>query len=278
MRDADPSLPRPRRRFGQNFLVDRALAERIVAKLAPAPGEHVLEIGPGQGALTALLLAGPGSLAAVEIDRDLARALRERFGERLRLVEGDFLEQPLDRVRMLAGFPASGPLVIVSNLPFNISKPVASRLVRERAQIARAVLTFQREVADRLTSAPGTAAYGPLGILAQEAFRIERLFDLPPAAFRPRPKVLSSVTSWTPLPPERFPAGAESALRATLAACFAHRRRTLWNNLRAALPDGEAGARAILDRTSLDGSLRAEDVPPEGFRRLALAWPLSGTE
>src|SRR5262245_47286487 len=147
--------PAPRRRFGQNFLVDSRAVERIVGALDPHPGESVVEIGPGRGALTGALLARAGRLAAVELDRDLARLLRERFDpDRLVLFETDVLRIRLAQIAQGAGFAPDARLVLAGNLPFNVSKPVAMKLVRERHEVDRAVLTFQREVALRLTAAP----------------------------------------------------------------------------------------------------------------------------
>ena len=235
--------------------------------MAPSPEEHVLEIGPGRAALTEALLEAVPRMTVVEIDRDLARALRERFpAERVRVVEGDVLE--------VSWSDAGVPVVLVGNLPYNISKPVAMRMVEERGRVGRAVLTFQREVAQRLTASPGTGAYGPLTVLTGRAFTIERLFDLPPGAFRPRPKVVSTVTRWLPLPASSLPDALVRPLRETLRASFAHRRQTLLKNLREALPGGEAAARALLAAAEIDGGLRAEAVLPEGFVRLARLWEL----
>jgi 16S rRNA (adenine1518-N6/adenine1519-N6)-dimethyltransferase len=132
---------------------------------------------------------------------------------------------------------------------------------------------FQREVADRLTAVPGTGAYGPLTVLAGRAYRIERLFDLPPGAFRPRPKVVSTVTRWTPLAAEGLPPSLVPPLREVLRVAFARRRQTLRKNLRAALQGGDEAAARLLANAGLDGALRAEAIPPEGFVRLASAWP-----
>jgi 16S rRNA (adenine1518-N6/adenine1519-N6)-dimethyltransferase len=265
--------PPARKRWGQNFLVDSGAAARIVEALDPQPGERVLEIGPGRGALTELLVARAGRIAAVELDPELARLLRARFDpSRLVLVEADALEVRLDAIA-LPQEPCGAPLALVGNLPYNISKPIASKLVRERAVVARAVLMFQREVADRLTARPGGAAYGPITVLVGEAFRVERLFDLPPSAFRPAPKVRSSVLRWTRRDAPGFGPAEEEALRACLRSCFAHRRQTLSRNLRAALPGREKEARSLLDAAGIDGGLRAEAVPPDGFRRLAALWP-----
>jgi 16S rRNA (adenine1518-N6/adenine1519-N6)-dimethyltransferase len=258
----------PRRRFGQNFLTDAGTIRRIVAALAPLATEEILEIGPGRGALTGALLECVPSIAAVEIDRDLAATLLARYGEeRLRLTVGDVRALPL------ASGASVRPWVIVGNLPYNISKPVAMKLVLERRAVARAVLMFQREVADRLTASPGERAYGPLTILAGRAYRIERLFDLRPGAFRPRPRVVSTVTRWTRRDDEALPPDLVAPLTAALRAAFAHRRQTLQKNLRGALADGDAAAALVLARAGIDGTLRAEAVAPEGFVAIARAWP-----
>jgi 16S rRNA (adenine1518-N6/adenine1519-N6)-dimethyltransferase len=259
----------PRKRFGQNFLTDPSAIRRIVAALAPSPSENVLEIGPGRGALTDALLAALPSVTAIEIDRDLAASLAARYPEdRLRLIVAD--------VREVALLPlaAERPLVVAGNLPYNVSKPLAMKLVDERHAVLRAVLMFQREVADRLTAQPGTGAYGPLTVLTGRAYRITRLFDLPPGAFHPRPKVVSSVTHWIPREPEALPADLIAPLRAVLRSSFARRRQTLQRNLRDAVPGGAAAVARLLNEAGLDGSLRAEAIAPEGFVALARLWPL----
>jgi 16S rRNA (adenine1518-N6/adenine1519-N6)-dimethyltransferase len=274
-RDGDVSetersrLPLPRRRFGQNFLTDAGAIRRIVAALAPEPEDNVLEIGPGRGALSEALLAIVPRISAIEIDRDLAAQLRGAYAEaRLHLIEADVLDVALDAL-------AEGrPLVIAGNLPYNISKPVAMKLVVERRAVSRAVLMFQREVAERLTAVPGTGAYGPLTVLAGRAYRIERLFDLPPGAFHPRPTVVSTVTRWTPRDDHALPESLVAPLKAVLRAAFARRRQTLQKNLRVALPGGESAAASLLAQAGLDGTLRAEAIPPEGFVELARLWPV----
>ena len=258
----------PRKRFGQNFLTDASAIERIVAALNPTAEENVLEIGPGRGALTDALLVSVPSISAIEIDRDLAALLRARYpDDRLRLIVGDV------RKLALGTLADTAPLVIAGNLPYNISKPVAMKLVSEHGAVSRAVLMFQREVADRLTAGPGTGAYGPLTVLAGRAFRIEPLFDLPPGAFTPRPKVVSTVTRWTPRDPVALPPSEIGALRAVLRAAFAHRRQTLQKNLRAVVPAGGATVGELLEAAGIDGSLRPEAVSPEAFVALARRWP-----
>lgn len=265
--------PRPRRELGQNFLVDRHSTERIVEALDPRAGEPVLEIGPGRGALTGVLLGRVNTMAAVERDGALADALRrEHSPDRLVVIENDVLKVDLASIAPSLGHPASTRLVIVGNLPYNISKPIAMKLIRERRTIDRAVLMFQKEVADRLTAVPGTKAYGPLTVLTALTFCIERLFDLRPGAFRPRPKVESTVTRWHTREMPAFDETHEEALLACLTASFKRRRQTLRNNLRHALGSTERAEKVAL-AAGLDPSLRAEAIPPEAFVRLAELWP-----
>ena len=266
------SSTRPKRSLGQNFLIDRGAAARIVAELSPGPHDAVLEIGPGRGALTAALIQAAGRVAAVELDHELARRLSERFSEDgLVVLERDILEIRLEHVLAALDRPTSDRLVVAGNLPYNISKPVAMKLVLEHARTDRAVLMFQREVAARLTAAPGSRAYGPLTVLCGQAYRIEALFDLRPTAFRPPPRVASSVTRWQRRAGGALDIGLDAPLRACLAAAFARRRQTLRNNLRAVLGSA-AEAEELLTAAALDGDSRAEAVPPEGFVRLAQCW------
>lgn len=260
--------------MGQNFLVDRAAVSRIVSQLAPGPDDAALEIGPGRGALTAALLQGAGRVAAVELDRDLARRLSDRFAaNRLVLIEGNILDIELRQVLAALDRPATDRLVVAGNLPYNISKPVAMKLVLDHARVDRAVLMFQREVAQRLTSRPGRRSYGPLTVLVGEVYEVRPLFDLPGSAFRPRPRVVSTVTAWRRRDEADVDAEILRRLRVCLGACFARRRKTLRNNLRAAL-GGDAAADQLLAQSDVDGGLRPEAVDPAGFRRLAASWPV----
>jgi 16S rRNA (adenine1518-N6/adenine1519-N6)-dimethyltransferase len=259
-------------RLGQNFLVDRNAASRIVDATAIERGEAVVEIGPGRGALTEGLISRAGRIAAVELDESLVRALEARYPpSRLLLVHGDILDVAVNELPARLGRPGA-PLVVVGNLPYQISKPLALRLVGARSVVDRAVLMFQKEVAQRLTARPGTREYGPLGIVTSVAYTVRRLFDLGPAAFRPRPKVASTVTLWHRADGSSLDAGLEARLRLCLGACFARRRQTLRNNLRAALGSPQR-VEALLEAADLDGSLRAEVLEPERFLQLARLWP-----
>jgi 16S rRNA (adenine1518-N6/adenine1519-N6)-dimethyltransferase len=255
-------LPSARRRFGQNFLVDRGAIDRVADAIAALAGATVVEIGPGRGALTDALIARGLGVVAVEIDRDLASRLGERHPDPpLTVVRADILEVP---------FASLGrDLVVAGNLPYNISKPVAMKMVDEREPVRAAVLMFQREVAQRITAGPGGADYGPLSVLAGRCYRIERLFDLPPGAFRPRPEVTSTLTRWSPRTDDALPDTLVPALKSVLRAAFAHRRQTLEKNLRTGLAGNAPTAAAWLRAAGLPGAARAEAIPPEGFVALA---------
>jgi 16S rRNA (adenine1518-N6/adenine1519-N6)-dimethyltransferase len=260
------------RRLGQNFLVQARAAERIVAALDPGPDDAVLEIGPGRAALTSRLIRRASRVVAVEIDGRLVDELRRRQDPgRLMVLHDDILSLDLSDVAARAGLSRATRWVVAGNLPYGISKPVAMKLVAERERVARAVLMFQREVARRLTARPGGREYGPLTVLAGFVYEIAPLFELGPGAFRPRPKVSSSVTLWLPRSDPALTRELEPRLRACLSACFARRRQTLRNNLRAALRSA-AAADDLLRAANLDGSLRAERVDPGGFLDLARHW------
>jgi 16S rRNA (adenine1518-N6/adenine1519-N6)-dimethyltransferase len=262
-----------RARLGQHFLVDRGAAERIVDALGPGAGDALLEIGPGRGALTGVLVARAGRVLAVELDPRLAEDLRRRFSDdELVIVREDILRFELARAAPWLGLAPGTPLLVAGNLPYGISKPVARKLVAERSSVSRAVLMFQREVAERLTASPGQRAYAPLTVLVSLSYHVLRLFELPPAAFRPRPSVRSTVTLWRARAPTLLDPPLESRLVRCLAASFRRRRQTLHNNLRAQLGSAAASAR-ILESAGLDGALRAESVPPAGFLALARVWP-----
>jgi 16S rRNA (adenine1518-N6/adenine1519-N6)-dimethyltransferase len=246
----------PRKRFGQNFLADAHYVDRIVAAIAPTPGETLVEIGPGLGALTGRLIERAGRVAAIEIDRDLAARLRERFApDRLLLVEGDALE---------FDFASLGnALRIVGNLPYNISTPLLFHVATYVDRLRDVHVMLQKEVVDRMTAAPATPDYGRLSVMLQASFAVERLFVVPPGAFRPAPKVDSAVVRLVPLG-ERAPAIADRALFArVVAAAFSQRRKTLRNAL-SSLADAEAIAAA-----GIDPSVRGETLGVDAFVRLA---------
>jgi 16S rRNA (adenine1518-N6/adenine1519-N6)-dimethyltransferase len=252
----DMERHRPRKRFGQNFLVDPHYVARIVAAIAPAPGDNLVEIGPGQAALTAPLIERAGHLTAIEIDRDLAARLAAAHPpERLTLHVADALA---------FDFSALGArLRVVGNLPYNISSPLLFHLAHHERRLADVHVMLQKEVVARMAAAPATADYGRLTVMLQARFAVTRLFVVPPGAFRPAPAVDSAVVRLVPLGANR-PAIADEALFARIvAAAFGRRRKTLRNAL-AGICDAAALAAA-----GVDPGCRGETLAVADFVRLA---------
>ncbi len=263
-------LPRPRKRFGQHFLVDNSVLTDIAARVTATPEDLVLEIGPGRGALTEPLLRGLERLVAVEIDRDLCEHLRQRFPEPgLRLIEGDFLQ--LDLPALLQEEQRSS-LYVAANLPYNITAPVLFRL-REHAGVVRcAILTLQKEVAERLVAGPGTKAYSQVSVLLGQCARIRLVRQIPRTAFRPQPKVDSAVIELT-FQPNLVPVDNLKLFQTVVRAAFSQRRKMLRNVLRSLpAPSGE-GALALPELEGLaadagiDLTQRAEDLSIGQFAR-----------
>lgn len=253
---------RARKRFGQHFLHDPAVLQRIARAVNPVPGEHVVEIGPGTGALTAQLLGMVPHLDAIEIDRDLAASLRSRWPRQLTLHEADALEFDYAALARARG----GPLRVVGNLPYNISTPLLFRLLDQVEHIVDLHVMLQKEVVDRMAAAPGSDDYGRLTVMLAPRLRIEKLFDVGPGAFIPPPRVWSAVARLQVLPQPRFP--VPPAFAAVVSAAFAQRRKTLRNSLRALVPPSAFVA------TGVDAGARAEVLAPEQFAALAaLALP-----
>jgi len=248
-----------RRRFGQNFLADPNVVRRIVEAIRPRAGETVVEIGPGLGALTAPLVERLGHLHVVEIDRDLVARLRERFSaEALAIHEADALRFDFGA---LAG--EGGALRVVGNLPYNISTPLLFHLASFADSLCDLIFMLQKEVVLRMVAAPGTAEYGRLSVMLQYRFRMGRLFDVPPGAFRPAPKVTSSIVRMVPLPATAREARDENLFGRIVAAAFAQRRKTLRNTLRDYLAEADFMA---LD---LDPGLRGERLAVADFVAIA---------
>ena len=254
------NLPRAKKRLGQNFLIDEAYARRIVGALAPRVGETVLEIGPGRGALTALLLESGARVVAVEFDRELVSLLRERFGkhEDFTLVAADALD-----VDFCSAVEPERSVRVVANLPFNISTAILQRLLEHRGCVVEMVLMLQREVVERINAPSGSAERGYLTVLVEAFCSTQALFDVPPGAFRPVPKVWSTVARLR----VRESAVSEVDERLFLrfvSAGFAQKRKTILNNLRSApadlcsLIETAGGAHAVLEAAKIDPQRRAE--------------------
>lgn len=232
----------PKPKLGQNFLEDPQAAQRIVAALGDMTGRTVVEIGPGRGAITGALAANAGHVVAVELDRELAAELRGQFpAERVTVAEQDVLQFDFAAAAARAG----GRLRVVGNLPYYITSPILLKLAASHAALDTAVLMVQREVADRVTAAPGSRDYGALSVMVQMHGPVAPLFTLPPSAFSPPPQVHSTVFRWRLAP--RF---AELGLDADqflpfVRQAFAQKRKTLANNLRAAGMAPQAAAAAL---------------------------------
>jgi 16S rRNA (adenine1518-N6/adenine1519-N6)-dimethyltransferase len=254
------NLPRAKKRLGQNFLVDETYARRIVGALGPRAGETVIEIGPGRGVLTALLLEKEARVVAVELDRELAPLLRGRYAGRedFKLIEADALE-----VDFCAAVAPATSARVVANLPYNISTAILQRLIEQRACVREMVLMLQREVVERITAPPGSAERGYLTVLVEAFCQSEALFDVPPGAFRPVPKVWSTVARLRARSGEAEDFDGKLFLRLA-GAGFAQKRKTILNNLRSAPEDLRAlfaeagGAVALLEAAGIDPRRRAE--------------------
>jgi 16S rRNA (adenine1518-N6/adenine1519-N6)-dimethyltransferase len=232
-------LPRPRKRFGQHFLTDRHYLERIVGAIAPRRDDAMVEIGPGTGLLTAGLAAGLAHLHVVEIDRDLAAELRNRFpATAVTVHEADALEFDFARL--------PEPLRVVGNLPYNVSTPILFRIAALAERIVDCTFMLQKEVVDRMVALPATGDYGRLSVMLQYRFAMESLFDVPPGAFTPPPKVDSSVVRMVPLGAGHPMARDEALFARVVQAAFSQRRKTLRNATRG-LADDRAFTAAGID-------------------------------
>ncbi len=253
------SPPRPKKRFGQHFLRDRGVVARIVAALAPQPGDRVVEIGPGTGALTRELLARLPHLDAVELDRDLIARLESEFPrERFTLHPGDALK--FDFCRLAAG---DGRLRLVGNLPYNISTPLLFHLLDQAHCVQDMLFMLQKEVVQRLAASPGGKDYGRLSVMIQYRCAVEKLFDVAPGAFNPPPKVDSAVVRLVPhqAPPVAVDDPERFAL--LVRAAFASRRKTLRNNLKGLLSAEQIAA------VGIDPGRRAETLSLSEFAALS---------
>lgn len=267
-------LPRAKKSLGQNFLVGESYVRRIVEALRPRAGETVVEIGPGRGALTGGLVAAAGRVLAVEFDRELARLLRERFGGagNFELIEADALD--LDFCAAVA--PAASARV-VANLPYNISTAILQRLLRQRRCLPELVLMLQREVVERVAAPPGSPERGYLSVLVQAYCEAEPLFDVPPGAFRPVPKVWSTVVRLRVRERDGLAGVSEELFWQVVSAGFAQRRKTIQNNLRAAPAELRArveaagGETAALEAAGVEPRRRAETLTVGEWAALARA-------
>lgn len=254
-------MPHAKRRLGQHFLTDPRLLARIADALEAGPADTVLEIGPGLGGLTGPLLERAGRVIAIEKDRDLMPVLRERFPG-LEVNEGDALD--LDW-HLLA--PANTPLLVTGNIPYNITSPLIDKALLP-PRPARIVFLVQREVADRVTAAPGTPAYGALSIGVQAVAKAERLFTVPAGAFHPRPKVDSAVLRLTPLPEPLIADAERESFRTMVVGLFGFRRKQILRGLRELTGWDARRVSELLAGAGIAETVRPEVLSPPEFAGL----------
>jgi 16S rRNA (adenine1518-N6/adenine1519-N6)-dimethyltransferase len=250
---------RARKRFGQNFLVDERIISQIIAAIDPRPGEIIVEIGPGRAALTGPLLESGPEIHALEIDRDLAAALRSGLGrhERLTVHQCDALQTDPGTITGDRAFR------LVGNLPYNISTPLIFHVLEQERLPADMHFMLQSEVVQRIAAGPGSRDYGRLSVMCQNRCRVTPLFDIPPTSFEPRPKVQSTLVRMVPRDESVSGAHLEKSLDTVARAAFSMRRKTLRNSLRKVL------SRAEIADAGIDAGLRAEQLSLEQFIALA---------
>jgi 16S rRNA (adenine1518-N6/adenine1519-N6)-dimethyltransferase len=253
-------LKRAKKRYGQHFLHDPGTIERIVRAISPRPGDRIVEVGPGRGAITMPLLEGAGAIDVIEIDPEVVPQLEQRcrgHGE-LRVHLGDALEFDLRALR------GDGPrLRLVGNLPYNISTPLLFRFVAQMDAVASMHFMLQKEVVQRMAARPGGKEYGRLTVMLAPWVRVEPLFDIGTGAFSPPPKVVSTFFALHPLGQPPFAVGDRCTFAKVVAAAFGQRRKTLRNSL-AGLLDATAIAQA-----GVDPGARPETLTPAQFAALA---------
>ncbi len=255
-----------KRRFGQNFLVDRSVIDRIISAVNAHRDETIIEIGPGRGALTLRLTENTGRLIAIEFDRELVPVLREQFKDtpNLQLIEDDALN-----VNFCDVIEPARSARVVANLPYNIATAILQRLIEQRNCITDMTLMLQREVADRITAAAGSTERGYLSVLVEAYCETEKLFDVPPRAFRPAPRVWSTVVRLRVRSKTAVEVKDEKLLWQIVSAGFAQRRKTILNNLRRAPASIQAllkkrgGASIVLCEAGIPPQRRAETLTLE---------------
>ncbi len=259
--DRRPKSVYAKKSFGQNFLVDRNYIAKIIAALNLNEGETIIEIGAGRGALTEILIESGANVFAIEFEREMISVLRQRFTgkENFQLVESDALD--IDYSSFIV-HPSSLKLKLVANLPYNISTAILQKLIEQRHCFSELVLMFQREVVERITAQAGNSERGFLTVLTEAYLDAEKLFDVPPNAFSPAPKVWSAVVRLTP---SENQIENEKPFRRIVSAGFRQKRKTIANNLRSEFENVEQ----ILDECGVDRQRRAETLTLNEWKCLA---------
>ncbi len=251
-----------KKHLGQNFLHERGVIDKIILALDPKPGERIVEIGPGQGALTLPLLERHGDVTAIEFDRDLLvplTAAADAGDGKLRLINRDVLQVDFTRLADELG----GPIRLIGNLPYNLSSPILFHALDHAASIIDMHFMLQKEVVDRMAAGEGSKVYGRLSVMLQASCKVTPLIKVPPGAFRPAPKVDSAVVRLVPKPAGEVQVRDHARFAHIVRAAFGQRRKTLHNALKDVCDDDAIHA------AGLEPQLRAEQVPVNGFIALA---------
>lgn len=256
-------LPKAKKALGQHFLVDAHYVARIVAAIRPQPGDLMVEIGPGPGALTRPLLEVLPHLHVVEFDRDMVARLRAEFpAQRLSVHASDALAFDFAALSPDCATPVAG-LRVVGNLPYNISSPLLFHLARQATAIRDMTFMLQKEVVERMAAAPDTPDYGRLSVMMQARFRVDKLFTVPPGAFRPPPKVDSAIVRLAPLPPGAIPYRKARVFAELVTRAFGQRRKTLRNTLKGFADE------TLLRELEIDPGRRGETLSVAEYARIA---------
>ena len=253
-----------KKHLGQNFLHDRGVIDKIVLAIDPQPGDVLVEIGPGQGALTFPLLRRHGALTAIEFDRDLHAPLQAAACEHgaLRLIEGDVMGVDFSQLAAQQG-DARGQIRLAGNLPYNLSSPILFHALDHAKAIRDMTFMLQKEVVERMAAGPGSKVYGRLSVMLQAYCTVTPLFVVPPGAFRPAPKVDSAVVQLVPLPAASIQITHPAVFASVVRAAFGQRRKTLRNAM-----NGVAEA-AQIEAAGLRPDARAEQIAVADFVQLA---------
>ncbi len=260
--------PFAKKSFGQNFLVDGNIINKITAALNPQVGETIIEIGSGRGALTEGLVESGANIVAVELERDMIAVLRQRFdGENnFRLIESDALKVDYSA---LSTQHSALKVKLVANLPYYISTAILQKLIEQREVFSEMVLMFQLEVVERITAEVGNSERGFLSVLVQNYLEVHKLFDVPPSAFRPSPKVKSAVVRLTPKIETNV--RDEKLFREIVSAAFVQKRKTIFNNLKNCPPDLRerlGDVNELLNKSGIEPNRRAETLTTDEWRVL----------
>lgn len=282
MRSKFPKKSFAKKSFGQNFLVDENYISRIIATLKPEPGETIIEIGAGRGALTRGLLASGANIVAIELERDMIAYLKDEFAgkENFQLIESDAIKIDYAKISNFKLQTSNSEnhepqtadrklkIKLVANLPYNISTAILQKLIEQRGYFSEMILMFQREVVERITAQVGNSERGFLSVLTQNYLDAELLFEVPPSAFRPAPKVWSAIVRLTPK--EESPIADDKLFRKIISAAFLQKRKTIINNLKSLRFEDQTQIdwMEILKLSEIESGRRAENLTLEEWRNV----------